>query len=91
MKQTIALTSPVEWDEKQITELTIRKPVVADLLLMDTASGDVERQVTLISALTGQPPPLIKRLAWADFFVLGEAVNAFLPAAPATGDLSSPT
>ena len=91
MSRTLTLTRPVEWDKKQITELTIRKPVVADLLLMDQADGDVERQVALISALTDQPPPLIKRLTWEDFFALGEVVNAFLPSAPATGDRSSPT
>ena len=54
---------------------------MADLLLMRQADGDVGRQVALLSALSGQPPPLIRRLNPEDFFALGEAVNAFLPSA----------
>ena len=79
---SITLRHPVEWHEKRISELTIRRLVVADLLLMKQADGDVGRQVALISALSGQPPPLMRRLNREDFFALGEAVNAFLPSAP---------
>ena len=54
---------------------------MADLLLMQQADGDVGRQVALLRALSGQPPPLIRRLNQEDFFALGEAINAFLPSA----------
>lgn len=85
---TIKLKHPIQIGDIKTEELTFRKPVVADLLVMDEAQGDVDRQVRLIGALTDLPSGWVKKLDWEDFFAASEVVNGFLPDGQETGDQS---
>ena len=83
---TIKLKNPIEVGDIKTEELHFRKPVVADLLIMDEAEGDVDRQVRLIGALADIPASWIKKMEWSDFFAASEVVNSFLFDGQETGD-----
>lgn len=86
--KTIQLKKPIIIGDEITEEITLRKPIVDDLLIMDEAESDIDRQVRLISALAEVPPSTIKKMEWEDFFAVSEVVNGFLPAGQETGDLS---
>ena len=67
--QTIKLKNPIIIGSETIEELTLRKPIVDDLLVMDEAEGDVDRQIRLISALASVPPGTVKKNGVGRFFL----------------------
>lgn len=82
--QVIKLQYPRTVGDRQVSQLTLRRPRVKDLKLMDKLEG-VEGSVAMIAQLTGEPDALIEELDAADFMAISDTVEGFLPATPGTG------
>jgi hypothetical protein len=81
----VDLTYPIQIRGGSVSRLTLRRPRVKDLRLLDGAAGEVERTATLIGALCALDRSEVDLIDAQDFALLGSAVADFLPGAPATG------
>lgn len=80
----IKLTSPFTFDGKTYNEVTVNNPKVRDLRLLDQDGKDVEKSITLASALTGLPDLVIEEISGYDWQKIQEAIAYFLKNAPKT-------
>jgi len=70
---------PITSDGVEVKTLSIRRPKVADLEMMDKSGGTVmQRSVALLVALTGLPPESVRNLDGEDFSALDEIVMGML-------------
>lgn len=68
-----------------LTELTVRRPIVRDLLATDAAKGEVGKAVALLSRLTGVDQKTLASMDGEDFEALSNMVGDFSDRpAPAT-------
>ncbi|MBV5272502.1 MAG: phage tail assembly protein [Lamprocystis purpurea] len=86
VETTIALEYAIEAHGETLSQLTLRRPRVRDLRLLDEAKGDVGKTAALIGALAGLTPREVDQLDAGDFTRLGLAVADFLPGAQPTGE-----
>ena len=82
---TIALEYAIEAHGETLSQLTLRRPRVKDLKLLDEAKGDVGMTAALIGALAGLTPREVDQIDAGDFTRLGLALADFLPGAQPTG------
>jgi hypothetical protein len=82
---TIVLDYPIAALGGEVSELTLRRPRVRDLKLLDEAKGDVGKTAVLLGALAGLTTKEVDLLDAGDFARLGQAVADFLPSAQPTG------
>jgi len=88
---SIRLTEPVEWQGQKITELSLRRPKVRDLRIMEetatTKPGQLDQGAAMVALLTGIPAEAIEELDAADFTKVSEAIAGFFGkgVAPETG------
>lgn len=76
--KTITLAYPVEWPEGKIETVTMRRPKTKDLRIMDKDfTGEVDRSIALICAVSGLPEAVVDELDAEDFAVLSETVGDF--------------
>jgi len=75
MSQTIPLQYPIEANGIRVTQLTLRRATVGDLLSSSQGRSDKEAEVHLLADLCGIAPDDIRRLDLADYFVLQEALG----------------
>lgn len=67
----IQLREPIEHDGQTIKSLKLRRPIVADMLAAQKASGnEPERELNLIAVLTGLTRAAIEKLDMRDYIVL---------------------
>lgn len=77
-----------------VAELTVRRPKVKDLRVIEAASrgSQLDQGVVMIAQLTGLPSEAVDELDAQDFTIVSEAIADFFPKAKAsaTGASSSP-
>jgi hypothetical protein len=88
---TIALAIPVSVDGSTITEISIRRPKVRDLRVLEEATGDKSTQLdqgaVLVALLAGIPETAVEEMDAADFARASEVIGGFFEVAraPRTG------
>lgn len=89
----ITLKYPVTDTDGEIYEkLTLRRPTVKDLKVMDRTSGDVEKIAALIARITSSAAGskltdyVVDRIDAEDFAAIGDIVDSFLSKSPTTGE-----
>lgn len=83
---TINLTEKITVDNKDIQEITLRRPKVRDRLAVERmGQSDAEKEVALIANLADLPKETIEELDLADYNKIQEVLQDFLLAsAPKT-------
>lgn len=83
---TITLTEKITVDNKDIQEITLRRPKVRDRLAVDRmGQSDAEKEVALIANLADLPKETIEELDLADYNKIQKVLQDFLLAsAPKT-------
>lgn len=83
---TITLTEKITVDNKDIQEITLRRPKVRDRLAVERmGQSDAEKEVALIANLADLPKEAIEELDLADYNKIQEVLQDFLLAsAPKT-------
>ena len=82
--ETITLKAPIMVDGTKTDRLTLRRPKVRDLKLMDNFSGDMEKSIQLLAALCEVPPDAIEDLDSEDFARCSKKVEGFMGSAGKT-------
>ena len=85
----ITLTTPVSFNGKTVTTLTLRKAKVKDLEAAELArkeGGDFSSMVALVASLADVPVGVVREMDADDLSLLSEALPVFLPSStpPAT-------
>ena len=76
---TIALTEKITVDNKDIQEITLRRPKVRDRLAVERmGQSDAEKEVALIANLADLPKETIEELDLADYNKIQEVLQDFL-------------
>lgn len=82
-RKSIALEYPVTVSGVKLDRLTMRRPLVRDLLIARKAgSDDVAQEIRLFSNLCEVEPNAIEELDLADYSKLQEAYEGFRKASP---------
>ena len=81
---TINLKHPIQVDGREVAQLTLRRPKVRDLEVMDKVPGDVAKAVTLVSNLAELTPDQVRELDAEDFSRAAEHLVDFLGVGRAT-------
>ena len=63
----VSLSRPIEVDGKTISSLTLRRPLVRDLIAAERQPGDIAQEAALLSLCAGIPFETIGRLDAADY------------------------
>ena len=83
--KAISLTEPLVFDGQRIAEVTVRRPKVKDLRVLDDlgADGDdLARGVAMAAQLTGLPTAAIDEMDASDFAQVSDVIAGFLPKPP---------
>lgn len=91
MSTTIILKHPIKANGQVLEEITLERPRVKHLKVVDGVKGEVEKTALLIGELAGIPPSGVDQLDAEDFAALAEVIGGFFGAAPKTGASSAPT
>ena len=83
--KTIQLKHPIKVEGTEIDSLTIRRPKVRDLKVIDQTKGEVARGIALVATLCDIPEPSVNEMDAEDFQAVSEVVGNFLGVAPPTG------
>jgi len=76
---TITLTEKITVDNKDIQEITLRRPKVRDRLAVERmGQSDAEKEVALIANLADLPKETIEELDLADYNKIQEVLQDFL-------------
>lgn len=75
----IKLNEPIEHNGNKVTSLTIRRPIVADMLAAQKVStNEPERELNLIGILTGLPRAAVEKLDMRDYMALQRKLAEFM-------------
>ena len=87
---TATLTHPIEVDGKTIASITLRRPLVRDLIAAERQPGDVAQDASVLSACSGLSFEAVGRMDAGDYArIMAEAELGFFSAlagAPAPSD-----
>lgn len=88
---TVTLSKPIEHAGKTIAEVTVRAPVLGDMLAADLVQGDQTKQAAIYASITGVPLPAFKQLSPGDYVAIMTAADVLAGNAltPADGDTSA--
>ena len=79
-------------DGEVYTELTLKRPTVKDMKVLDSAKGEIEKIAILIQRVakssqgSDMPSYLVDKMDVEDFAKLGEVVSSFFEKSPQTGE-----
>lgn len=79
LKHAVAVTGDT------VSEITLRRPTVKDLMVFDREKGEVGKMAALIGALAAWPPSSVQALDAEDFVAISEVVSGFLGTSLPTG------
>lgn len=80
------LSEPIQAHGETITKLTLARPKVKHLKVVDSVEGDIEKSIALIAELSGLPPSSVEEIDGVDFAKLSETLGKYLKkGAPKTG------
>jgi len=75
----VRLFEPIEYDGKQVVSVTLRRPIVADMLAAQKVStNEPERELNLIAVLTGLPRAAVEKLDMRDYMALQRKLAEFM-------------
>lgn len=75
----IDLKYPVTFNGQEYRRLSMRRPMVRDILAADkAAAGDAEREIRLFASLCEVPTEVIEQMDMADYVSLQEVYSGFL-------------
>jgi hypothetical protein len=75
----VKLHQPIEHGGAKFASLTIRRPIVADMLAAQKVStNEPERELNLIAVLTGVPRAAIEKLDMRDYMALQRQLAQFM-------------
>ena len=92
--RTFRLSDPINWEGRQITEVTMTKPRVKDLKRMNAALDGItdrlDQGIVMAATLTGLPVEAIEEMDTDDFTAISEVIADFFPKGTASppGDRS---
>ncbi|WP_072670541.1 phage tail assembly protein [Vibrio injensis] len=90
MSKEVELEYPIKVDGKEVSTLTMRRPVVADMLAQEKSKGsDAEKEIRMFANLCEVPPDAIHSMDMADYLELQEAYQGFLSGARKTAGKAS--
>jgi hypothetical protein len=75
---TIDLNHPIKLLGKEAASLTLREPIVEDLMAMDAQAGAMGKLAALISSCAQVPMVEIKKMHSSDLGAAGKALKPFL-------------
>lgn len=84
---TCQLARPIEHDGKTISSLTFREATLGDMILADSATGEMAKAAIALAAMAGVPYDVIKKIGARDANVIMKSVadlmgNDPLPPSP---------
>lgn len=82
--EKIKLQYPIKVGSDYIDEVSLRRPTVKELALLDKYSG-IEASVVMISKLTGLEELVLEAMDAADFIAVNAVAEGFLPNTLKTG------
>ena len=86
---TVPLSHPIAVDGKTVSSLTLRRPLVRDLIAAERQPGEIGQEAYLISACSGVPFEAVGRLDAVDYRrILRESELGFFSGAAGTQDPS---
>lgn len=87
---TIKLSKPVEHAGTTYSEVTVREPVLGDMLMADAVQGEATKQAAIYASITGVPLLAFRQLRPADYAAIIEAADGLAgnALAPEGGDRS---
>jgi hypothetical protein len=87
---TIKLSKPIEHNGAKITEVTVREPVLGDMLVADAVTGEATKQAAIYASICGVPLVALKQLSPGDYMKIVEAADALAgnESMPETGEPS---
>ena len=77
MTQTVKLTKPIKAHVEEISELEVKEPLVADLRVLDEATGKIDQTIRLISKLGNIPVSSVEKMTAADFEKCDQVISSF--------------
>lgn len=79
LNTTIELITPITVDGATLSQLTVRRPKVRDMLAMEnTAKNDAEKEINLFASLCEIKPDSLYELDMADYSKLQKTYQDFL-------------
>lgn len=74
----ITLDYPIQLEGKELSEVTLRRPKVSDVVAVRKSKRDeAEQEVSLIASLSGLPPSAIESIDLADYKKLQAHLSGF--------------
>lgn len=78
-RTSIPLKHAITIDGAKVSQISLRRPRVSDLKLMDRVRGDVTKTAALISHLGGMAPEHVDMIDGDDYMTIAEVIaNDFL-------------
>lgn len=79
LNTTVELITPITVDGATLSQLTVRRPKVRDMLAMEnTAKNDAEKEINLFANLCEVNPDSLYELDMSDYSKLQKAYQDFL-------------
>jgi len=82
------LKHPVKMGDEMVESVTLKRPTVKHLKIMDSANGDISKTAALISELSDLPLSVVDRIDGEDFGVIAEGLGGFFGKPRGTGATS---
>jgi len=83
----IKLIHPVTVGDEVVDTISLQRPKIKHLKMMDAVDGDIEKAEALLIALSGQSAAVISNIDAEDFAVLSEELGSFFDGALPTGGI----
>lgn len=83
-RETVTLQYPVTVDGEDITELTLRRPRVADLKRAEKHKDNFEKSIRIIADLAEVSPKVVEELDASDFAAVSARVGEYMGASDAS-------
>jgi len=81
----IKLKHPVTVGDTVVEIITLVRPKIKHLKMMDAVDGEIEKAEALLIALSGESPAVIANIDAEDFAVLSEELGGFFGGVLPTG------
>ncbi len=75
--EILVLVHPIAVDGREIKELNVRRPKVRDNLIAQKKETDADREMTMMSLLTGEDESVLQEMDMLDFGALQQVVVGF--------------
>lgn len=87
---SVPLSHPIDVDGKTVSTLTLRRPVVRDLIAAERQPGEIAQEASVLSACSGLPFDAVGRIDAADYRrIVRQAELGFFSGAAETQDPSA--